>query len=957
MRNIKRLTCLVVALMMIVSCIPVFAAFSDVPATSAYSQAVSALSQLGVINGYEDGTFKPDNDVTRAEFTAMLMRVMGAGSVGSTSAADLPFTDISDTDTSISWAIPNINTAYRNGIINGYPEDNTFRPNANVLYEEAVKMVVCALGYGAYVDTSAEPWYTDYINQARTMTIIKNAQNMGNVGSPASRACIAQMLYDSLSISLVESGMLTNKTLLGDYLGYVKNTGYISANDVTSLDNPDVTMHDNQIQIRAREPETNNYEVHTYAVDNVADFKDKLGYQIDFFYAKSTAGNPVRSLFSYEIKTNNTTLELKSSMIDPNESTNGVIRYYPDSNSRTANANLANDNIVIYNGKLYGANADSSRFNTSMIPAVGTISLLDSDNTGTFNIINIWDYSVYYVSSKMTTERSITDNVTREGENARLYLDTDRETINIIRKSGEKIDFGSIATGDVVCYAASNPNNGGAPYATAVVVSDKVTGTVTSVYSGEDMTVNGQVYNFSEAAPWMPNAAARGNNKRIDEPIASDSGTYALDINGDIFAYNRNSAEANANTNYGYLIAYDAGGSLFGQNVEDLSLRILGQNGTRGDYYVKRSTRVNGQSYNNIDDFLNALYTGASYQYAGTSDGTDIQQVIKYTATGNTITDIYTVTGETNVNNGHEVVSNQLYKYDRLNPKNGDVNVTYSGYRLSNGSANITVESGTVVFVVPEESKRWDQDSFFKRDRGYFSNNRTYSKVEAFDVSTANSARVVVVYGGASAQEVDDNSPIMVVSDRPGQTYENGEYVYDLTGFEVTRSSAKQTNRRVSENSRGLMSSLEIGDIYRIGEDSYGYAVFDSKNRLYPSNRGYVDTGKDSPSQWFTADYCVIYGSVYASNSNDGMVVVPTIANYGDNLDNETQYTISALSFNRATILRYDNTGNVRKINDVTADGLVTLDTISSYVTYSNPAKVLLYLYQGEVQLLAIVEE
>ena len=67
MRNIKRLTCLVVAFLMIISCIPVFAAFSDVQPTAAYSQAVSALSQLGVINGYEDGTFKPDNDVTRAE--------------------------------------------------------------------------------------------------------------------------------------------------------------------------------------------------------------------------------------------------------------------------------------------------------------------------------------------------------------------------------------------------------------------------------------------------------------------------------------------------------------------------------------------------------------------------------------------------------------------------------------------------------------------------------------------------------------------------------------------------------------------------------------------------------------------------------------------------------------------------------------------------------------------------
>ena len=957
MRNIKRLTCLVIALMMIISCIPVFAAFSDVQPTAAYSQAVSALSQLGVINGYEDGTFKPDNDVTRAEFTAMLMRVLGAGSVGSTSSADLPFTDISDTDSSISWAIPNINTAYKNGIINGYPEDNTFRPNANVLYEEAVKMVVCALGYGSYVNTDVEPWYSDYINQARTMTIIKNAQNMGNVGSPASRACIAQMLYDSLEVPLVETGMVTNKTLLGDYLGYIKNTGYISANDVTSLDNPDVTMHDNQIQIRAREPGSNNYEVHTYAVDNVAAFQNKLGYQIDFFYNKNTANQSVRSLFSYEIKENNSTMELKSSMIAPDESTNTSIKYYPDSNARTSSVNLAPDNIVIYNGKLYGSNADSSRFNTSMLPGVGTVSLLDSDSNGSFDIINIWNYSVYYVSSKMTTERSITDNITREGENARLYLDTDREDINIIRKSGEKVDFGSIATGDVICYAASNPGNGGTPYATAVVVSDKVTGTVTSVYSGEDMTVNGQVYNFSEAAPWMPRASVYGNNKHIDEPIASDAGTYALDINGDIFAYNRNSAEANANTNYGYLIAYDAGGSLFGQNLEDLSLRILSQNGTRTDYYVRRSTRINGKSFSNIDEFLNALYSGASYQYAGASEGTDIQQVIKYVATGNMITDIYTVDADTNINSGHEIVSNELYKYDRLDPRNGDVNVTYSGYRLSNGSANITVESGTIVFVVPEDSKRSDQDSFFKRDRGYFSNNRTYSKVEAFDVSTANSARVVVVYGGASAQEVDDNSPIMVVSDRPGQTYENGEYVYDLTGFEVTRSSARERNRRISDTSNGMANSIEIGDIYRIGEDSYGYATFENKNRLYPSNQGYVDTGVDPISRWYTADYCVIYGSVYASNSNDGMVIVPTIANNGENLDDETQYTLSALSFDRATILRYDNTGSYLKVNDVTADGLVTLDTISSYVTYSNPAKVLVYLYQGEVKLLAIVQE
>ncbi len=959
MRNIKRLTCLVVAFLMILSCGAVFADFSDVPATAQYSQAVSALSQLGVINGYEDGTFKPDNDVTRAEFTAMLMRAVGAGNVGSASAAALPFTDLSDTDSSISWAIPNISTAYGKGIINGYPEDNTFRPNNNVLYEEAVKMVVCALGYGNYVNTNAEPWYSDYINQARSMTIIKNAQNMANVGSPASRACIAQILYDSLEVQLVEGGMVTNKTLLSDYLGYIKNTGYISANDITSLDNPDVTMHENQIQIRALEPGRNVYEVHTYAVENIADFQNKLGYQIDFFYSAATANNAVRTMFSYEIKDNNTVLNLNSNMIEPNDSTNNIIRYYPDQNSRTTGATLAQDNIVIYNGKLYGSNADSSRFNVSMIPAVGSISLMDSDNNGAYDIINVWNYDVYYVSSKTSTERSITDNITREGDKARLYLDTDRDNINIIRKSGEKIDFGSIATGDVICYAASNSANGGEFYATAVVVSDKVTGSVSSVIAGEDMVVNNQTYSFSAAAPWMNTAAALGNTKNLAAPAVSESGTYVLDINGDVFAYNNTGAN-NANMTYGYLIAYDAGNNLFGSNIEDLRLRILAQNGTRSDYYVRRSTRVNGQTYNNVDAFINALYEGAGYQYTGTDSYTDLQQVVKFSVTGNYISDLYTVTSDTNVNTGSEIIANKLYKYSNLNPSRGDVNVKYSNNRLSNGSVNLMVESGTVVFVVPDQAERNNQESFFKRDRSYFSNNRTYAKVEAFDVSTTNSARVVVVYSSASTQEVDDNSPIMVISQLPGQTYDNatGDYVNDVTGYQVTRNSGSlKENVRASSSSSSILNSMSIGDIYRVGEDSYGYLTFENKNRLYPATNGYIDTGVDSRSSWDSADYCVIYGSVYASNSSEGMVLTTKVAGYDDDLETVDQYPIPALNFRDATILRYNYTRNNTEVLDVSADGLINLDTLSTFANGQDPADVVVYMYQGEVKLMAIIHE
>ena len=264
----------------------------------------------------------------------------------------------------------------------------------------------------------------------------------------------------------------------------------------------------------------------------------------------------------------------------------------------------------------------------------------------------------------------------------------------------------------------------------------------------------------------MSTAYALGNTKTLESPKASESGTYVLDINGNVFAYS-NTGDTTANMTYGYLISYDAGNNIFGSSIEDLRLRILSQNGTRSDYYVRRSTRVNGQSYSNTNDFLNALYDGAGYQYTGTDSYTDLQQVIKFAVSGSYITDMYTVTADTNVSTGSEIVSNKLYKYSNLNPSRGDVNLKFSNNRLSNGSANLMVESGTVVFVVPKDSERNNPDSFSKRSRDYFSENRTYAKVEAFDVSTTNAAKVVVVYDGASAEEVDDSSPIMVISELP----------------------------------------------------------------------------------------------------------------------------------------------------------------------------------------------
>ncbi len=955
MKNAKKLLCLALTLLMICSSFGVFASsFSDVADTEPYVQAVSSLNQLGIITGYPDGTFKPDNDVTRAEFCAMLMRTMGYGDIGAATSDELPFSDVSDSNSDISWAIKNISTAYKMGIVNGY-EDGTFKPSNNVAYEEAVKMVVCALGYGTAISVDVTPWYANYMSQAASIGLLKNAQNLGSAEKPASRACIAQMLYDALEIPLVENGVLTTKTLLSDYLGYIKGTGYISANNITSLEDPDVNLRDGQIQIRAKEPNSSVYEVHTYQTDKAAELMDKLGYQIDFYYPKTTGSDEVRTLFSYDIKSN-ATLELDSKQINSDDTTNTSIKYYPSEAERLTSANLASDNIVIYNGKLYGPNAASSAFTTDMLPNVGTVTLLDSDKDGKYDMLTIWDYEVYYVTSKSSSEYSIVDNTTRNA--AKLILDPDSDmNLEIVDKEGKKVSYSSIATGNVVCYAESNhAYNGGSEYKRAVVVTDKVTGSVTTVISGDEMEIGGKSYPFSDAAPWMANG---NNNTTLEMPKTGDNGTYALDILGNVFAYNK--SVTTENTNYGYLIAYNTSGGSFA-SINDLQLRILAQSGTKNDYYVHKGTTINGETVSSTQQVLDTLRESAANQRTG-SGNMDVQQVIKYTTSSvsgsNRIDSIYTVTPDTVLDKGQTIVSDKLYSDGRFSYGRTPVKYTSNKLIPEGSSEQITISSA-YIFSVPDDDNRNDSSSFTIK-KGSLSTSKTYY-AEAFDVSTGNSAKVVVLYGDTSSNAVDENSPIYVVGALPSQANnpDTGDTMYQLSGYKAKRTGkfATVTDEWISRSSNSIMRAAAVGDIYRAGSDSDGFTSFESKYCLYNEAMKGNTYFESSIKNWNEADYCVIYGSVYSSSSEEGLVVVPEYLEEGDE-PTATPYTFSTSNFSSySLVLNYDYTGSETKIYDSSSEGdrASLLDGLNSYVNGVNPSKVVIYMANGSIKLMAVVE-
>ena len=104
--------------------------YSDVSEDDWYNNAVSTLTNAGIIDGYEDGTFKPNGNITRAEFATIAVRFFEATYDG----GDL-FSDIAG-----HWAQDYINEAANAGIVDGYP-DGTFRPQQYITRAEAMTMV------------------------------------------------------------------------------------------------------------------------------------------------------------------------------------------------------------------------------------------------------------------------------------------------------------------------------------------------------------------------------------------------------------------------------------------------------------------------------------------------------------------------------------------------------------------------------------------------------------------------------------------------------------------------------------------------------------------------------------------------------------------------------------------------------------------------------------------------
>lgn len=146
------------------------AVFSDVTAGKWYTQYVNFATNKGIINGYPDGSFRPDGKITRAEFATMIANYLGLSKAYAASR----YTDVDG-----HWGSVYITALDQRGLINGYP-DGTFRPDRTITRAEAATMMNGAidrtpdetldLPAGGYVnpfpDVTVSAWFYEQVMEA-----------------------------------------------------------------------------------------------------------------------------------------------------------------------------------------------------------------------------------------------------------------------------------------------------------------------------------------------------------------------------------------------------------------------------------------------------------------------------------------------------------------------------------------------------------------------------------------------------------------------------------------------------------------------------------------------------------------------------------------------------------------------------------------------------------------------
>lgn len=622
MKNLKKLISVIVTVAMLISsfaALTVNAAtgeYGDVEATSSYYKAIKVLSGLGVVKGDEVGNFNPTNDIKRSEMVALVCRAVGEESVALSSSA-ASFDDVAANH----WAAGYIAWGVASEIVNGVG-DNKFDPDAPVKFQDAVVMVLRALGYDRIAQKAEYGGYpTGYLKIASQRGVLAGTNYAGE--KEATREVVAQVIYNGLTAPLVDISYFApnpeddrytifdgrNGNELRTLLTW-KNEIYKVKAVVDATDKTDVSLRKDIENPMVKLDVIGTYDedaadlldgellISSIVTAFVGDTEvsDYLGYTVEAYIVEDDDLNDWKiaaAVVDTKSVVTETIVAGDVTSIDYDNTTGAFTYYATPEASRTTKIDVDYGALkVYYNGKVIYDAFDGEDAGTApdvdYTTAIGASDVEDLINNyaniitflgqknADYDKIFVTDYDYYMVEDVNVEDKYITF----VGGGIDLDADSrnqDEFVYNLYDAEGNAIDLADVKEDDLLNIVA--PLNSSNVYdldtvetVDIYVTNDTVEGMVTEEnLSGVKYTIDGDIY------------------ETMTSIAVGDEGIFYLTIDGLVFKADTTSSISN---NYAFIVNGEDDAS-FGEEVH--YLQLFTAEGKLETYTVASTLKVTGQ--------------------------------------------------------------------------------------------------------------------------------------------------------------------------------------------------------------------------------------------------------------------------------------------------------------------------------------------------------------------------
>lgn len=500
------------------------ASASDTVSEKAYFDVVS----LGIFEGDENGDLRLGDPLTRAEFAAIMTRVLRSEdmAVAFKDVAAI-FTDVRQDD----WFCGYIGAVCANGLMRGVSE-NSFDPYSNVTYEQAVKTLVATLGYTTAAEKNGG-YPTGYIAEGIRLGLTKNVPNE----KPFTRESVMKLIYNALDVDMLvmEFGgkggyyIEEGKTLRSMYLApssdvqIIKREGIITANNDTFLNSANASLEKDEVEI-----DDVRYKVGT---TNAYDF---IGQRVEY-YAMDDGGR--KTLISVRSARNTEIID-----IDVTELTSASLSevIYKE-NGKTQRNNISGAKII-YNGRLVLVPTDSD-----LDIRRGDLKLIDNDDDNMADVVFVTDWETVRVKEVRENTVEFESGSTFDGARfLHIDIEDEDEEIHYLLKNseGERITPAEIEKDSILSISADKNRK----FYTIVCTASAKEGTITAI-GDENIELDGELISIYEGDTFTFEAG--------DKIIAY------LDFKGNLVTFE----EQEETLNYAYILTAAPKGS-FGNSFQ-----------------------------------------------------------------------------------------------------------------------------------------------------------------------------------------------------------------------------------------------------------------------------------------------------------------------------------------------------------------------------------------------------